>query len=56
MSPMKAKVVAEYQKMIHSLQLGYSYKYDYILDMINFIEVGSHTSNPPLIQEYFLNL
>ena len=56
MSPMKTKVVLEYQKLVRSLQLGYKIDYNHILDMISFIEVGSRTNNPELIQNHFLNL
>ena len=34
---------------------AYNYDYDYILDMITFIEIGSATNNPELIQNYYLN-
>lgn len=53
---MKAKVVLEYNKLVQHLQLGYRYNYDHILDMICFIEMGTKTKNPELIQNHFLNL
>ena len=56
MSPMKTKVVLEYQKLVRTLQLGYTFDYKHILDMISFIEIGSKTNNPELIQNYFLHL
>ena len=56
MSPMKTKVVLEYHKLVRALQLGYTFDYRHILDMISFIEIGSKTNNPELIQNYFLHL
>jgi len=41
--------------MLAALFVGKSYDYDYILDMITFIEMGSATNNPELIQNYYLN-
>jgi hypothetical protein len=55
MSPLKRKIIAEYNKMLAALFVGKSYDYDYILDMITFIEMGSATNNPELIQNYYLN-
>lgn len=55
MSPLKQKIVQEYQKMVVALSVGKQFKYDYILDMITFTEMGSTTNNPELIQNYYLN-
>lgn len=40
---------------MQALFVGKSFDYDYILDMITFVEMGSLTSNPELIQNYYLN-
>ena len=55
MQPLKRKIIEEYNKLIQSLFVGKSFDYDYILDMITFIEMGSATNNPELIQNYYLN-
>lgn len=54
MSPLKVKIIKEYQKMVKELAVGHQFNYDYILDMINFTEVGSHTNNPEFLQNHFL--
>lgn len=56
MSPIKRKIVLEYQKLVQNLNLGYRIDYRHILDMISFVEIGSKTNNPELIHNYFLNL
>ena len=55
MQPLKRKIIEEYNKLIQSLFVGKSFDYDYILDMITFIEIGSATNNPELTQNYYLN-
>ena len=55
MSPLKLKIIEEYNKMVNALFVGKSFDYDYILDMITFLEIGSATNNPELIQNYYLN-
>lgn len=55
MRPLKRKIIEEYNKLVDSLSVGKTYNYDYILDMITFIEVGSKTDNPELILNHFLN-
>ena len=55
MSALKRKIIEEYNKFIEALFVGKSFNYDYIIDMITFNEMGSLTSNPELIQNYYLN-
>lgn len=54
MSPLKQKIIDQYNYMISDLRLGKIYNYDNILNMLSFLEVGSHTKNPYIIQEYLL--
>ena len=55
MSALKRKIIEEYNKYVEALFVGKSFNYDYIIDMITFSEMGSLTSNPELIQNYYLN-
>jgi hypothetical protein len=56
MSPLKVKIIDEYEKYVHQLHKGYRPDYNYILDMISFTEMGSKTKNPEIIQNHFLVL
>lgn len=56
MSPLKRKILLEYQKLVRHLQLGYKMDYTHILDMISFTEVGSKTNSPGLLYNHFINL
>lgn len=54
MQPLKRKIVLEYGKLIRSLNLGKQYDYAHILDMINFLSVGS--TRPEFIENFLMNL
>lgn len=52
---LRRKVVEEYLKLTHYLHMGKQYKYDHIIDMINYLDV-SHSINNKIIESYFLSL
>ena len=54
MQTLKGKIISEYGKFIKSLNLGKQYDYTHILDMINFISVGS--TRPEFIENFLMNL
>lgn len=56
MLPIKRKIIEEYRKMLKEYEKGKTYKYDYILDMINFLDVREYLDNPLYIEAKFLSI
>ena len=56
MSPLKKKIVREYKKMLKAYFNGYTYDYNYILDMICLLDVYEHLDRPEYIEAKYLSL
>ena len=56
MSPLKRKIIREYKKMLKAYFNGYPYNYDYILDMINLLDVYEYLDRPQYIEAKYLSL
>ena len=56
MLPLKKKIIEEYRRMLREYEKGKTYDYDYILDMINFLQVRKYLDNPHYIEVKFLSI
>jgi hypothetical protein len=56
MSPLKRKIIHEYKKMLKAYFSGYTYNYDYILDMINLLDIKEYLDRPEYIIAKYLSL
>lgn len=56
MSPLKRKIIREYRKMLKEYENGKTYNYDYILDMINLLDVYEYLKHPEYIEAQYLRL
>ena len=56
MSPLKRKIIREYRKMLKEYENGKTYNYDYILDMINLLDVYEYLKHPKYIEAQYLRL
>jgi hypothetical protein len=53
-SELKHKVIREYNQMVLSYEVGKSFDYTHILDMINLIETGISIPNASMISKSFM--
>ena len=56
MLPIKKKIIDEYRKMLKEYEKGKTYNYNYILDMINFLDIYEYLDNPLYIEAKFLSI
>ena len=55
MSELRKRIIDDYFDMLEHIKFGRFYNYDRILDMISFLEVGSKTINPQMVQNYLIH-
>ena len=56
MSPLKKKIIIEYNKLVKGLNVGKQYNYDHIIDMINLLYTYNNLNRPEFIESHFINL